>query len=541
MNRALTRVVRSTMTAASGGPHAGVRPLRVLVAHSYVRALDAKQALKARPYPPLATLYVAAGLREAGHDVSFFDAMLAPDERAFAEPLATAAPDVVVIYEDNFNFLTKMCLTRMREAAATMIAMAVDAGAAVITSGSDATDHPELYLDAGADFVAVGEGDHTVTELVAWLAAGNDRRARPVPVDGVVLRAPVEVAVAAAGVPVTIGRTPARPIERHPEVFATPARDLVDIDAYREIWTGAHGYFSLNMVSTRGCPFHCNWCAKPIWGQRYAMRDAVAVARELAELATTYRPDHVWFADDIFGLRSSWVRAFADELHRLDVSVPFTIQSRADLLSAAAVEALADAGCHEVWMGAESGSQQILDAMDKGIRVDDIRAARERLGEAGIRACYFIQFGYPGEEWADIDATIELVRTTLPDDVGISVSYPLPGTRFHALVAAELTDKENWEQSNDLAMMFRGTYTTDFYRALHLALHDDLDLRLRTAGRRGAPHASLPVVDLEAQRTRVAEAWAEVQRREPRCRNEERTVIVLTEPTPAPDLRRTFG
>jgi radical SAM superfamily enzyme YgiQ (UPF0313 family) len=235
------------------------------------------------------------------------------------------------------------------------------------------------------------------------------------------------------------------------------------------------------------------------------------------------------------------VRDFADELHRLDVRVPFTIQSRADLMSAAAVEALADAGCREVWMGAESGSQRILDAMDKGIRVDEIRAARARLRDAGIRAGYFIQFGYPGEEWDDIEATIDLVRTTLPDDVGISVSYPLPGTRFHALVAAELTDKENWEQSDDLAMMFRGTYRTDFYRALHLALHDDLDLRLRDAGRTGAPHASLPLVDLVSQRARVAEAWAEVHRREPVCRNAERTVIVLGEPTPAPDLGRTFG
>ena len=541
------------MALAAGGPRP-TTTLRVLVAHAYFRALDVKQALKARPYPPLATLYVASGLRDAGHDVSFFDAMLAPDESAFAEPLA-ARPDVVVLYEDNFNFLTKMCLTRMREAATTMIAAAAATGAAVVVSGSDATDHPELYLDAGADFVAVGEGDHTVAELVAWLADGHDRRTRPVPVDGVVLRMPLEAPVEidvppvahepalppALGVPVAIGRTPRRAVERHPEVFSPPARDLVDIEAYREIWTRAHGTFSLNMVSTRGCPFHCNWCAKPIWGQRYAMREAVAVARELAHVAHTYRPDHVWFADDIFGLRSSWVRDFADELHRLDVRVPFSMQSRADLMSEPAVAALADAGCHEVWMGAESGSQRILDAMDKGIRVDEIRVARDRLGAAGIRACFFIQFGYPGEEWADIEATIDLVRTTLPDDVGISVSYPLPGTRFHSLVAAELTGKENWEQSNDLAMIFRGTYTTDFYRALHLALHDDLDLRRREAGLPGAPHASLARLDLGGQRQRVGAAWADVHEREPVCRNAERTVIGLPEMSPAPDLRHTFG
>src|SRR5207249_1620660 len=173
-----------------------------------------------------------------------------------------------------------------------------------------------------------------------------------------------------------IARTARRAVERHPDVFPFPAWDLLDVERYRAAWVQAHGYFSQNMVSTRGCPFHCNWCAKPIWGQRYAMRSPANVAEELALVKRTLRPDHIWFADDIFGLRPQWVAEFGCEVAARDAAIPFMIQSRADLMTDQAVAGLKQAGCAEVWMGAESGSQKILDAMDKGIQVHEIVAAR---------------------------------------------------------------------------------------------------------------------------------------------------------------------
>ncbi len=449
-------------------------PTDVLVAHSYFLALDEKQARKMRPYPPLATLYVADGLRRAGHRVTFFDAMLAAGEHEFVEALARDRPAVVVLYEDNFNFLSKMCLARMRTAALVMVADARRAGATVVVSGSDVTDRPDAYLEAGACAAAVGEGDHTVVELVDWLASAPATHERPTHIAGLVL-APVD-----GGAP---EHTAKRPNERHPDVFGRPARDLIDVDAYRRAWVDRHGHFSLNMVSTRGCPFHCNWCAKPIWGQRYAMRSAADVAAELAEVKATIAPDHVWFADDIFGLRPSWLAEFGHQVARLDARIPFTIQSRCDLMTPEAVDGLRRAGCAEVWLGAESGSQAILDAMDKGTTIAQIHQARARLGDAGIRAAFFLQFGYPGERWADVRATVEMVRDALPDDIGISVSYPLPGTRFHAAVAGQLGAKTNWDASGDLDMMFEGTYATAFYRRLHTVVHDDT---ISTAARPGS-------------------------------------------------------
>ncbi len=185
----------------------------------------------------------------------------------------------------------------------------------------------------------------------------------------------------------------------------------------------------------------------------------------------TYAPDHIWFADDIFALSARWTWDFGREVERLDAGIPFKMQSRCELMTRSAVAALRQAGCEEVWMGAESGSQRVLDSMEKDLKVDAIYAACRNLRRHGIRACLFLQFGYPGERWAEVEETIQMVREAAPDDVGISVSYPLPGTRFHQIVRDQMGAKANWDDSADLSMMFRGAFSTEFYRALADALH----------------------------------------------------------------------
>jgi len=330
-------------------------------------------------------------------------------------------------------------------------------------------------------------------------------------------------------------RTPERAFERHPDVFPLPAWDLVDAERYRAAWTEAHGYFSVNLVTTRGCPFHCNWCAKPIWGRRYAMRSAARVAEEMALVKSLLRPDHIWFSDDIFGLQPKWVADFAREVEERDARIPFTIQTRADLMTDVAVAGLARAGCVEAWLGAESGSQKILDAMDKGLRVEETVEATLRLRAAGIRACWFLQFGYPGETFEDILETVRLMRETLPDDIGVSVSYPLPGTRFHEMVATELGEKTHWADSNDLAMMFQGTYQTPFYRKLRQVVHLDLDVRHKL--RRGETHNGF-----QAELGRLAEDWLELGRLEATCRSAAPTCVTRTYgPLEAPDLSKPWN
>ncbi len=273
--------------------------------------------------------------------------------------------------------------------------------------------------------------------------------------------------------PGEIVRTPPRPFVEDLESLPLPAWDLVDVERYRQAWVEAHGRMSWNMVTTRGCPYVCSWCAKPLYGQRYAQREPLAVADEMEQLVAAVNPDHVWFADDIFGLSIRWIEAFSNSLVERGVRVPFTAQSRADLMSETVCRALARAGCEEVWLGVESGAQSVLDAMDKGTTIDAVRSATRLLALSGVRPSWFLQLGYPGEDWPEILATRDLVREEAPNDIGVSVSYPLPGTNFHAWVADELSDKTNWDHSDDLAMLFQGAFSTELYRKVRDLLHEE--------------------------------------------------------------------
>lgn len=435
---------------------------QILFGQSYYLRFDPKLWDAMQPYPPLGTLYAASCIREHGYTVALFDAMLAEDETEWAAALDHDKPQFAVIYEDNFNYLSKMCLARMREAAFTMTQMAKDRGCTVVICGSDATDHADLYLNAGADFVLVGEGEETLGELLDSLTGRSDTPPEQI------------TAVATKNQP----NASRRPVMKALDDLPMPAWDLVDIVRYKSIWYQRHGFYSMNMATTRGCPYHCNWCAKPIWGQRYNVHSPERVAADLKYLREHYQPDHIWFADDIMGLKPGWFERFADLVEQKGIKTPFKCLSRVDLLlRGETICALKRAGCDMVWVGAESGSQKILDAMEKGTRVEEIREAARKLHESGVKVGFFLQFGYPGETREDIESTLHLVRECQPDDIGVSVSYPLPGTSFYDRVKGELGAKHNWNDSNDMAMLYKGPFTTAFYRKLHTVVHKEFRSR----------------------------------------------------------------
>jgi anaerobic magnesium-protoporphyrin IX monomethyl ester cyclase len=442
--------------------------LSILVCHSYFLRLDQKQTARAKPYPPLATLQVVSLLREAGHRVSFFDSMLAEGIEEYDRLLKSDAPQIVVFYEDNFNFLSKMCLATMRRAACDMIGSARRTGARVIAAGPDVSDAPAPYLRAGADLALIGEGLSALLDVLPRIDSQSS-----IPNDQLV-RGLSGIAFLHGGRLVAAESSRGTALAQRTGIAAW---DLVDVERYRAVWMKAHGYFSLNMAASRGCSFRCTWCSKPIWGNQYLQRSPLEVATEMAHLKRTFNPDHIWFADDIFGFRVDWVTEFAAATKAADAQIPFTIQTRADLISERMALALRDAGCTEAWIGAESGSQKVLDAMNKGTTVPQILTARKRLEAADIRVGFFIQLGYIGEYLEDILATRDLLTTARPDEIGVSVSYPLPGTKFYDLVKAQLRAKTHWLESNDLDMMFHGTYTSDFYRSVRNLLHDQISLQ----------------------------------------------------------------
>jgi anaerobic magnesium-protoporphyrin IX monomethyl ester cyclase len=430
---------------------------RVLFTHSYFYRFDLKQWKFHQPYPPLGTIIAAAVVRQQGFDVSLFDTNLRTEANEITEGIREFRPKYVVIYDDGFNYLTKMCLTKMREAAFAMTRIAKKLGCILIVSSSDASDNYEKYFACGADYVVRGEGEETLSELLACL----EKRKEPDSIAGLAFKKSGKTFA-----------TGTRPVMKDLDRLPLPAWDLVNIESYKKIWLRHHGYFSLNIATTRGCPFKCNWCAKPIYGNRYTSRSPENVITEIEFLKANYNPDHIWFCDDIFGLKPGWVNKFRDLIVEKNILLNYKIQSRVDLLlEDEAVKALKESGAETVWVGAESGSQKILDAMDKGTTTSQINDATQLLKRNNIKVAFFLQFGYLGETQEDILKTIDMVVNLLPDEVGISVSYPLPGTKFYETVKDQLREKRNWRDSDDLAMMFDSTYNSEYYRLLHRYVH----------------------------------------------------------------------
>lgn len=489
---------------------------KILFSHSYFLRFDPKQWATGQPYAPLGTLYAAALTRSHGYDVSLFDTMFAKHPEELIPHLQEKDPDLLVMYDDGFNYLTKMCLTNMREASFKMIRLAKERGCTVIVSSSDSTDHYEMYLNEGADFILLGEAELTLLELVNAISnvvgedtnhgigvvggdtnhgmevVGGDTNHGAAPVGVLTDRNDHAMAPVLSDRQVSTDRNkyfftieglvfkhnnaivkmPRRSVMKELDTLPFPAWDIIDMEPYRNMWLKHAGYFSMNMGTTRGCPFKCNWCAKPIYGNRYNSRSPENVIAELHLLKAKFHFDHIWFCDDIFGLKPGWVNAFADLVEKEKLQFKFKMQGRVDLLlQENNIKDLARAGCDNIWMGAESGAQKILDAMDKGITVEQIYEATRLLKKNGIKPSFFIQFGYPGETKADIEKTISMINELLPHEIGISVSYPLPGTVFFEKVKNQLHEKSNWTDSDELALMFRNTYQPAFYKQLHRYVH----------------------------------------------------------------------
>ena len=437
---------------------------KVLITHSYFYKLDPKQWAFQQPYPPIGTLQAASVIRTAKHDVAFFDVALSNKPEDVAPILNFYKPSYFVIYDDGFNYLTKMCLTVMREAAFKMSELAKKNGAIVIISSSDSTDHYEKYFEHGVDYVIRGEGEETLSELL--IALENKKSVESIL--GLAYQNENKTTVNAT-----------RPVLRQLDTLPPLAWDLIDIEPYRKIWLDKHGYFSLNIATTRGCPYKCNWCAKPIYGNRYNSRSPKKVVDEIEYLLIKFNPTHFWMCDDIFGLKPGWIKEFKKEVGKRNLDFKYKIQSRVDLLlEEDTIDSLVDSGIETIWVGAESGSQKILDAMDKGTQVEQIYTATRLLKSKGVKAAFFLQFGYPGETQHDIDLTLEMVLELMPDEIGISVSYPLPGTKFYENVKSQLGTKQNWVDSDELAMMFMNTYPTAFYKILQRYVHGRYRLKL---------------------------------------------------------------
>lgn len=413
--------------------------MEILLAHGYFLALDAAEQRVMRPHPPLGILYLSSHLKSKGLRVGVFDGTF----RTLADFAATLDRERPPMVGIAVNLMTK------RNALA-MIALAKQRGARVVIGGPDPPHHAQSYLEAGADVVAVGEGEQTLEELVrAFQSPGADLSA----INGIVFRSADGIVV----------RTPPRAqladLDRQPY----PDRDAIDLPAYLRAWRTHHGVGTVSLITARGCPYTCTWCSRSVFGETHRRRSVANVADEVEAIVDRYHPERLWYADDVFAIHRTWTIAYAKELEQRRIHLPFECISRAERIDDDVAAALASLGCFRVWIGSESGSQRILDAMKRKVSVDQVRAAAARLRRHGIEVGMFIMLGFDGEDTSDLQATVDHLKRTAPDVFLTTVSYPIKGTPYYEQVADRLVAPNAWAGGTDRDLVVRGRPVRTYY------------------------------------------------------------------------------
>ncbi len=429
----------------------------LLLTHGYFLAEDAKELQIRKPYVPLGILYICSHLRRKGFNVDVFDSTFSTSAELIRH-LQTETPSVVGIYA---NLMTRKKVTEI-------LSVARASGWKTVVGGPEPGAYITEYLDAGADVVVIGEGEETMEELLPALRA--DSRTALSNVRGIAFREQDG----------RVHRTGERPQIADLDAQPWPARDTVDIPRYMETWREAHGKSSLSFITARGCPYRCRWCSHQVFGMTHRRRDPLKVVDEVEWLLAHYQPDLAWIADDVFTIHHNWLRKYAAEMRRRGLRVPFECISRADRLNAEAADLLAELGCFRVWIGSESGSQRILDAMERGVTVEQVHTAVDLCKVRGIQTGMFLMWGYEGEEIEDIEATIEHVKRTDPDVFLTTVSYPIKGTPYYERVANSLVQLKPWGISSDRELVLRGRRSPAFYENADRLLRSEVQLaRLR--------------------------------------------------------------
>lgn len=413
----------------------------LLLTHGYFLHEDPKELQIMKPYPPLGILYISAYLRQKGFDVEIYDSTFGTREELFGI-LRSGPPSVLGV---SANLMT-------RRTALDIIAAARNFGWTVVAGGPEPANYPQEYLAAGAGVIVEGEGEAAMEELLPALRARDDAALEQV--NGIAFRR-------GDG---SVARTPPRNLIPSLDSLPWPDRERIDISEYLKAWREHHGMGSVSVITARGCPYRCRWCSHSTFGLTHRRRSPQSVADEVECILKRYQPEMLWMADDVFTIHHGWILQYAGEMRRRGLRVPFECITRADRLNAQMAETLAELGCFRVWIGSESGSQRILDAMERGVTVEQVREAVRLCREHGIQTGMFLMWGYDGEEMADIEATIDHVKACRPDVFLTTVSYPIKGTPYYSEVAPRLVHVGDWACTTDRELTIAGRHSRRYYQ-----------------------------------------------------------------------------
>lgn len=431
--------------------------MKLLLTHGYFLYDDAKEREIMKPYVPLGILYLSSHLRGKGFEVEIYDSTFGSKEELI-RILREGPPAALGIYA---NLMTRPNVLEIAGAAH-------EAGWTVMFGGPEPSNYPEQYLDSGADLIVAGEAELTVEAL---LQTGFDAAKWP-SINGLLFRSGDGSLV----------RTPPATLIKDLDAQPWPDRERVKIERYLAVWRKHHGTDSVSLITARGCPYHCNWCSHSVYGKTHRRRSPKAVVDEVEWILDRYSPGMLWLADDVFTIHHAWLFSYADEMQRRGLHIPFECITRADRINDRVIETLARLGCFRVWIGSESGSQRILDAMQRGVTVAQVQNAVRLCKQSGIQTGMFLMWGYEGEDIADIQATVEHVKQCRPDSCFTTVSYPIKGTPYFEKIAPRLVNLLEWNRSTDRDLRIKGRHSRRFYQFADDLLRSELAERPDPAG-----------------------------------------------------------
>lgn len=415
--------------------------MSILFTHAYYLSDDPKEQKIMKPYPPLGLLYVSAYLKSKHIDNAVFDSTFS-SQKTQLDFILENQPKIVCLYT---NLMTKVEVIKLIK----ILKTEVYNFPKIVLGGPDVTYNVENYLNAGADFLVIGEGEETTFELYNAIINHGDLHS----VNGIAFLQNNQIIQ-------TTARTKFKELDELP----LPNRDAIDMYQYLKTWKTNHNQSSMTISTQRGCPYTCKWCSTAVYGQSYRRRPANQVAKEMKMLKEQYNPDALWFVDDVFTVSHKWLLAFKEEVLKQEAVIPFECITRAERLNDEILQLLKETGCFRIWIGAESGSQTIIDAMDRRVDVNQVKKVIQDTNAMGIETGTFIMLGYPGETEKDIEETIQYLKEANPTLYTITVAYPIKGTSLYNEIEGKITEKPDWETSTDRDIDFERTYSRKYYQ-----------------------------------------------------------------------------
>jgi anaerobic magnesium-protoporphyrin IX monomethyl ester cyclase len=418
--------------------------VKILLTHGYFLNDDEKEKLIMKPYVPLGILYIAAYLREHGYLNEVFDSTFSSFEKQ-KDKLLELQPDLIGVYT---NLMTKLNVLRLIQFVRNTPELS---HTKIILGGPEVRNHAANFLNAGADALVIGEGEESMLELAQFY--DQKQMANLSEIKGVAWKNEAGETVV----------NTERPLLKAIDSLPFPARDAVNLQLYFDAWKKAHGESTVSVSTMRGCPYTCKWCSRAVYGLSYRRRSPQLVVDEILHLQKHYQFDSIWFVDDVFTVSHKWLTDFAAEISKRKVQVKYEIITRADRMSEAVIDLLLQSGCYRVWIGAESGSQTIIDAMDRRVDVKQVREMIRLSRKKGLQAGTFIMIGYPGETENDIRETVNHLSESDPDYFTLTLAYPIKGTELYSETQEKFIDAPDWAVSTDRDIDFKRTYPRRYY------------------------------------------------------------------------------